>query len=310
MNREELERLLSKELDGELTPEETERLAAEIDSDPDAERLAASWRKTGKVLEASTSALGGPSGGVRARVLAGAHAGWGTTGPHGSTELATRLSSSKSEVRGWRFVLAAAAGLVLALGIGFGLGAAFFARQVTAPVRSTGDAASGSTRPGPVADLRMLREALHQTQALMPDRVRWTALCGGKLSLGTNPLPLGRGGDFYFVTYFVERSDLPRPTVCQIAVREGEEATVEWTSGGRWSVSCRPERSGGALRLPTRVTYRPEGPEEGLVLAAEPTISGGERFPLMSSRMGGVAFTVSVAMERATGPREHEGTTL
>lgn len=293
MNIEELERLLSKELDGELTPGEIERLAAEIDSGPDAERLAASWRRMGTRDEVLTSALGGPSAGARARVLAGAHAEWGTTGPHGSTEPA--------EVRSRRFVLAAAAGLLLALGSGFGLGAAFFARP---------GAASGATRHGPVADLRMLREALHQTQALMPERVRWTALCGGKLSLGTNPLPLGRGGEFYFVTYSVERSDLPRPTVCQIAVREGQEATVEWSSGGRWSVSCRPFPEGGALRLPTRVTYRPEGPQEGLVLAAEPTISGAGPIPLISSRIGGVAFNISVSLVRDPGPGTRGRTTL
>ena len=208
----------------------------------------------------------------------------------------------------WRFASAAAAGLVLALGTGFGLGAAFFA--------PTGAAIPHPSPPGPVVDLRMLREALHQTQALIPERLCWTALCGGRLSLGTAPLPLGSESAFYFVTYFVERSDLPRPTVCQIAVREGEEATVEWTSGGRWSISCRPvgdypsrasgsfnrsnERpNDGTVRLPTQITYRPEGSREGVALAAEPTISGGERLSLMSSRVGGVAFEVSVTVERA-----------
>ena len=68
MERDELERLLSKELDGELTPEEAAALKAAIETDPDAARLAESWRRTEAALRKHISTLGEPSADVRARV--------------------------------------------------------------------------------------------------------------------------------------------------------------------------------------------------------------------------------------------------
>lgn len=289
MAREELERLLAKEQDGELTPEEDASLTAEIDSDPDARRLAGSWRRTGQALDDYTSALGSPSAGARARVLGGAS---------GSRGMYRRVSGPSRR----RLPLAAAAGLLLALVAGFGLGAAFFTRPDAT--------ARGPLRGELVTDLGTLRQALRETQALMPRRLRWTALCEGQLSLGTAPLPLEGAGAFYFITYFVERSDRPRPMICQVAVLDGEDATVSWESDGTWSISCRPVGAGEAVRLPTHVSYRPEGSPRGVAVASEPTISGKGRVSLVSSRIGGVEFTVSVTVERGSPSGVREGRTL
>ncbi len=308
MEREEFEGLLAREADGELTPEELTSLKAEVDSDPESRELAASWRETDRALEDFTSALGGPSEEARGRVLAGETVP-GTvcrnspTGALHKRFLAPFPPSRPEPVerppRDWRVVLAAAAGLVLALGTGFGIGAAVFARS-----------GSASAPESAATDLHTLREALRETRTLLPAQVRWTALCGGRLSLGTSPVPVRSAGVFHFATFFVERSDRPRPMVCQMAVLDGEEAVVEWESDGHWSIGCIPVAEGRALRLSTQVSFRPEGSARGVTLAAEPTISGGERVPLVSSRVGGVRFTVHVVVERGSRSGDREGTTL
>lgn len=64
------------------------------------------------------------------------------------------------------------------------------------------------------------------------------------------------------------------------------------------------------MRLWTRVSFRAEGSDEGVTLTAEPVISGRGRVPLVSSRVGGVSFSVSVAVEPGRRPGGREGTTL
>jgi len=274
MDKDSLERLLAKESDGELAPAEVEALEGAIASDAEAAKVAASWRRAGTALDGFVSGLGAPSPEVSERVLA---------------EVRTVSSIRAAAFRDWRVALAAAAGVVLALGTGFGLGAAVFAERPPTSVLDTGT----------------LRDALRETRALMPERVRWTALCGGRLSLGTSPVPVRGGGDFHFVTFTVSRSDRPTPMVSQIAVLDGEEALVEWESDGRWSISCLPVADGPDVALSTRVSFRPAGSERGVALASEPTVSVDGPVLLMSSRIGDVAFEVHVSVARA--PRSGAG---
>jgi hypothetical protein len=296
MEREQLESLLAKEADGELAPEEADALERVVASDADAAQLASSWRRTNKSIEHFASELGSPSPEARERVLAGARAAEPVAVLPGTPNA---LTFPAAPARDWRVVLAAAAGIVLALGTGFGVGAAVYA-----------DPRPAST-PDAVVDIRTLRDALRETRTLMPERVRWTALCAGRLSLGTSPVPV-RGGasGFHFATFTVHRSDRPTPMVCQIAVLDGEEAVVEWESDGWWSISCLPVTEGPDVALSTRISFRPAGSERGVALAAEPTISGGGPVPLVSSRIGGVEFEVSVSVTRALGSDAEGRTSL
>ena len=294
MEKEKLESLLSKEADGELSPEEADALEQAIASDADAARLAASWRRTGKALERLASELGSPSSEARDRVLAGVRVAEPTAGSHGTPSAFTVRPAAPND---WR-ALVAAAGIVLALGTGFGVGAAVFANQRPAPATEA------------VVDIRTLRDALRETRTLMPERVRWTALCAGQLSLGTSPVPVGGASDFHFVTFTVRRSDRPTPMVSQIAVLNGEEAVVEWEDDGWWSISCIPVADGPDVALSARVSFRPAGSEREVTLSAEPTISGTGSIPLVSSRIGGVAFKVYVSVTRTLRPSAEGRTTL
>ena len=69
MKREKLEELISRKLDGELTPSEEAALKAELDSNPQGPPTVKAWRRLHRLISKYAEGLGAPSQGARQRAL-------------------------------------------------------------------------------------------------------------------------------------------------------------------------------------------------------------------------------------------------
>ena len=256
MDKEELERLISKYLDDELEPTEQELLRDALDFDSEARRAAGEWERLQDILDEYTNSLGEPSKSVRQRVLA-------------------LKKPRRIYARRLRAAAAIAALIMVTLAIG-GLGG----RLVWGPEAGT---------DVPLVDTSLLETAVSEAWQLMPSQVRWVALQRGKLQMETAPLPLSEGlEEMYLVSFLVQQGrEAPRP-LCQVAVLAGQEAQLSWYQHGEWSLRCRPVVTQRPGRLQVTISFRAEGATTGgLRLTSEPRLTTDGAFRVASSRLGG-----------------------
>ena len=285
MDRDALEHLLSRQNDGELTEPEAEQLAAELESDPEARRIAESWEHSGKLLAEFASSLGVP--------------------PEGSRRATSAATSPRSGF-GWAGPLASAAGLLLALGVGMWLGGALRSGVDPADTHGAGPVARGGPRR---AGDEQFREVAAQTRKLMPEHFRWAGVCAGQFEIGTSVAPMGSGSEnLWFVTFMVPRDHGEPREVCRLAVIEDHEARLSWQDGGEWRLAVRPSQGGGALRLGTVLSYKPDGAgRSGMLVISEPVVESERLLKVGSARSGNAVVTLWARAEAPLAPSRVKG---
>ena len=254
MERKDIERLIIKRLDGELTAAEQEALERALDADPGARRTAGKFEQLQSIVGEYANSLGEPSECARQRVL-------GLESPH-----------PRFGLRAWAGAAIAALVLV-AFGVGVVVGTA-----VSRPEEEVGM---------PIVDTSVLEKAVSETWQFMPSHVRWIALQRGKLQLEASALPLGEEpGEMYFVSFLTQRGKGAPDLLCQLAVLAGEEAQLVWQQHGQWSVQCRPIVTEADRRLRVTISFKPDGDAgQGILLASEPGLTTDRVFSLASLRV-------------------------
>jgi len=269
MERENLEQLISKKLDGELSASDQEVLKSALDSSAEGRRAEQAWERVQDVLAEYSESLGEPSAGVRERVLVSA---------------ARRSSSARA-----RWTLAAIPALVV---VSFGLGLAVGARAWRSP----------ESVASPAVDTTLLETAVNETWRLMPSQVRWIALCEGQLQLDASPLPLtGERGEMLFVSFLLQEGEgAPRP-LCLLAVMAGQEAEVSWQERGRWALRCRPVVANGDVKLQLGISLWPDDAgAQAVTLTSEPSLQAGQTIEVASSCVGSKYLRLWAQVRRLT----------
>jgi hypothetical protein len=268
MDREQLENLLSRDLDGALSPDERAQLDVQLDSDPEAQKLAESWHGTARGMSAYAGALGAPLPFNRSRFSQS------KTQPHARRVWFWRAAAS--------VLLAFGAGMLAAPHLGRDTGP----RLALAPLERPAAVPLQDANAGDV----LLRQALVETWRILPRQVSYAAMQDGKFRVSALPFATSQPPqNFYLVSFEIERATDKCP-LCQVALLDGEEAFLSCRD---WELRVAAVASGTAAQLQTHFMYNASG-AEALLLAAAPSIQNG------LIEIGSVCFGTERVVLRAT----------
>lgn len=225
MDREKLEEMLSRRIDGALSPREDVELNTLLASDPDARALADSWQETAAELQSYADSLGYPAPMTRAELRA-----------INQKRPVLRLSAIAASV-----VLAFLIGLLAADQLGL-------TKSAILPVAVE----NSDNKPGDA----LLQQALMEAWKLLPNQVSYASIHDGRFKVVAMPVARElRAENCYFVSFLLEGAS-NKSNVCQIALMSGEVAELQ---GDGWQLRAEVITTISITQLRTEFTYQSTG---------------------------------------------------